>query len=100
VQAGVEVKLVPGPDGDETFVLARSADRRKKEKAIHDRFIARMAAGLTKLQASIESGRLDGHRPGARAAVAAAGAALAPAPEPFAGKKCSTWAQRRVFFAS
>jgi len=26
VQAGVEVKLVPGPDGEETFVLARSAD--------------------------------------------------------------------------
>lgn len=58
VQAGVEVKLVPGPDGDETFVLARSADRREKEKAIHDRFIARMEAGLTKLQASAESGRL------------------------------------------
>jgi len=31
VQAGVEVKRVPGPDGEETFVLARRADRRKKE---------------------------------------------------------------------
>jgi len=39
-------------------VLARSADRREKEKAIHDRFITRLKAGLTKLQASIESGRL------------------------------------------
>jgi len=58
VCAGVEVKLVPGPDGEETFVLARSADRREKEKAIHDRFFTRMAAGLTKLQASAESGRL------------------------------------------
>jgi transposase len=28
VQAGVEVKLVPGPDGQETFILARSRDRR------------------------------------------------------------------------
>lgn len=56
---GVEVKLVPGPDGEETFVLARSADRREKEKAIHDRFITRMEAGLTKLQASAESGRLS-----------------------------------------
>jgi len=55
---GVEVKLVPGPEGEETFVLARSADRREKEKAIHDRFITRMEAGLTKLQASAESGRL------------------------------------------
>jgi transposase len=58
VQAGVEVKLVPGPDGDETFVLARSADRRKKEQAMHQRFLDRMEEGLTKMRASIESGRL------------------------------------------
>jgi transposase len=58
VQAGVEVKLVPGPDGDETFILARSADRQKKEKAMHDRFLERMEAGLVKLQAGAESGRL------------------------------------------
>jgi transposase len=58
VQGGVEVKLVPGPDGDETFVLARSADRREKEKAMHQRFIERMESGLEKLKASIESGRL------------------------------------------
>jgi len=58
VQAGVEVKLVPGPDGDETFVLARSADRRKKEQAMHQRFLDRMEEALTKLQASIASGRL------------------------------------------
>jgi len=58
VQAGVEVKLVPGPDGEETFVLARSADRRKKEQAMHQRFLDRMGEALTKMQASIESGRL------------------------------------------
>jgi transposase len=58
VQAGVEVKLVPGPDGDETFILARSADRQKKEKAMHDRFLERMETGLTKLQAAAERGRL------------------------------------------
>ena len=58
VQAGVDVKLVPGPDGTETFILARSADRRKKEQAMHERFCDRMEAGLTKLRASIESGRL------------------------------------------
>ena len=58
VQAGVEVKLVPGPGGDETFVLARSADRRKKEQAMHQRFLERMEEGLTKIRASIESGRL------------------------------------------
>jgi transposase len=34
VQEGVEVQLVPGPDGTETFVSARSANRREKEKAM------------------------------------------------------------------
>ena len=58
VQAGVEVKLVPGPDGQETFILARSADRRAKEQAMHARFTARLEAGLQKLQAAAESGRL------------------------------------------
>jgi transposase len=58
VQAGVEVKLVPGPDGDETFILARSADRREKEKAMHERFIERMEVGLEKLRASAQTGRL------------------------------------------
>jgi transposase len=58
VQEGVEVKLVPGPEGDETFLLARSADRRQKEKAMHDRFVERLEEGLRKMQASAESGRL------------------------------------------
>lgn len=58
VQAGVEVKLVPGPDGEETFILARSADRQKKERAMHERFFERFEAGLQRLQRSAESGRL------------------------------------------
>jgi transposase len=58
VQAGVEVKLVPGPDGNETFVLARSADRRLKEQAMHERFLQRLQTGLQKLQAAAHSGRL------------------------------------------
>jgi transposase len=57
-QAGVEVKLVPSPEGDETFLLARSADRRAKELAMHDRFTARLEAGLKKMQAGVEAGRL------------------------------------------
>ena len=57
VQAGVEVKLVPGPDGAETFVLARSVDGRK-EQAMHQRFLERLEAGLQKLQAAAASGRL------------------------------------------
>jgi len=62
VQGGVEVKLVPGPDGDETFVLARSPDRREKEKAMHERALERLEAGLKKLRASAESGRLKDER--------------------------------------
>jgi len=58
VQGGVEVKLVPGPDGTETFILARSADRREKERSMHERFIDRMEEGLKKLAASAASGRL------------------------------------------
>ena len=58
VQAGVEVKLVAGPDGTETFVLARSKDRGQKERAMHDRFVQRMEEGLSRLQRSAASGRL------------------------------------------
>jgi transposase len=57
-QEGVDVKLVPGPDGDETFLLARSADRRAKELAMHGKFVGRLETGLQKLQASAASGRL------------------------------------------
>ncbi len=58
VQPGVEVKLVPGPGGEETFILARSADRREKEKAMHERFVERMENQLQKLQTGAQSGRL------------------------------------------
>lgn len=58
VQAGVEVKLVPGPDGTETFILARSHDRREKEKAMHERFCERMETKLQAMKASAECGRL------------------------------------------
>jgi transposase len=58
VQAGVQVKLVAGPDGEELFVLARSADRRQKEQAMHQRFMERMEAALEKMQRSAATGRL------------------------------------------
>ena len=54
VHEGLEVKLVKGPDGDETFILCRSRDRREKEKAMHDRFETRIEDALVRL-----SGRLD-----------------------------------------
>lgn len=54
VEVGIEVKLCPGPDGAETFILCRSAARREKERAMHERFERRIEEALTKL-----AGRLD-----------------------------------------
>jgi transposase len=58
VREGIQVKLVPGPEGQERFVLARSTARREKEHAMHQRFIDRMETGLQKMQRSAENGRL------------------------------------------
>ena len=50
VHAGLEVKLCPDPEGGtETFILCRSAARREKEKAMHEKFEQRIEAGLTAL---------------------------------------------------
>lgn len=49
VHEGLEVKLCPCPDGAETFILCRSAQRREKEKAMHERFEKRIEAGITKI---------------------------------------------------
>ena len=54
VEKGVEVKLRPGPDGDETFILCRSTARREKEQAMHERFEKRIEEALISL-----AGRLD-----------------------------------------
>ena len=49
VRDGLEVKLVQGPDGQETFVICRSEDRRQKENAMHERFERRIEEGLASL---------------------------------------------------
>lgn len=54
IREGLEVKLCASPDGNETFVLCRSADRTQKEKAIHDRFEKRIDKGLEKIAASCQ----------------------------------------------
>ena len=54
VQEGVEIKLVPSPDGVETFVLCRSAARREKERAMHARFLQRIEEGLERMQRDLE----------------------------------------------
>jgi transposase len=53
VQEGVEVKLARHPETDETVILCRSADRRSKEQAMHDRFSRRIEAALDRLAARI-----------------------------------------------
>jgi len=49
VHTGLEVKLVDSPDGEEVFILCRSSDRAKKEKAMHDRFEQRIEESLIKM---------------------------------------------------
>ena len=52
VHEGLEVKLCPREG--ELFVLCRSADRREKEKAMHERFVTRMEKELEKVRASCD----------------------------------------------
>jgi len=56
---GWKVKLCPVHDGDETFVLCRSRDRREKEKAMHDRFEQRIEEGLQRIASSCHRQRLE-----------------------------------------
>ena len=57
IRDGLEVKLCPSPDGEETFVLCRSRDRREKEKAMHGRFERRIEEGLQRIAAACEKQR-------------------------------------------
>jgi len=53
VREGLEVKLVPTPEGQEKFILCRSADRAAKERAMLDRQRQRLRTELAKLDASL-----------------------------------------------
>ena len=57
VQAGLEVKKVESPDGKEVFILCRSRDRAKKEKAMHDRFEQRIEESLIRMANGCENRR-------------------------------------------
>ncbi|MGD0235661.1 MAG: hypothetical protein ABSC55_14145, partial [Syntrophorhabdales bacterium] len=59
VRPGVEVRLVPSPEGtDETFVLCRSQGRKEKENAILNRFAAGLEGKLEKLKERADTGKL------------------------------------------
>ena len=57
VRDGVEAKVCAGPDGSETFLLVRSAERQQKERAMHARFCERIETALASLQRRIERGQ-------------------------------------------
>jgi transposase len=58
VRPDVEVKKVAIPQGEETYILCRTAARKEKEQAIRNRFSARMEEALQRLATTIETGRL------------------------------------------
>jgi transposase len=53
VHEGVAVKLTSHPETKETVILCRSADRRSKEQAMHDKFSRRIEEALDRLAARI-----------------------------------------------
>src|SRR6267142_1974734 len=53
-----EVKKVAIPQGEETYILCRTAGRKEKEKAIRHRFSAHMEDALKRLAKTIATGRL------------------------------------------
>jgi hypothetical protein len=57
VGEGVEVKLVAGADGEDRYLLCRSARRQAKEHAMHQRFAARIEQGLARM-----AGRIAGSK--------------------------------------
>jgi hypothetical protein len=54
VHEGLEVRITPAPSGEEVFILCRSAERRAKEQAMHERFEKRIEEGLGKIQTSCQ----------------------------------------------
>src|ERR1700681_2302672 len=58
VRPDVEVKQVAVPQGEETYILCRTAGRKEKEKAIRKRFSTKMELDLQRLQKTIAAGGL------------------------------------------
>jgi transposase len=57
IREGIEVKLTRCPETAETVILCRSADRRSKERAMHEKFSRRIEAALGRLAARIARSR-------------------------------------------
>lgn len=59
IRDGLEVKLCASPAGEEVFILCRSAQRREKEKAMHERFANKIEASLAKMAQSCSKQKRD-----------------------------------------
>jgi len=57
IREDVEVKICRGPQGNETFLLCRSAARVEKERAMHERFCTRIEAGLDRMARRIATSK-------------------------------------------
>ena len=55
IRQGLEVQRVAGADGQDTYLLCRSAERAAKEEAMRQRFEQRIEQGLQKLQAGCQT---------------------------------------------
>lgn len=58
IRPEVEVKPIPIPGGEETFILCRTAGRKQKEKAIRSGFVVKIEKALGGLQKRIAEGKL------------------------------------------
>ena len=58
VRPEVEVKKIAIPQGEETYILCRTAGRKEKEKAIRSRFSSSMERALQGLEKTMAAGRL------------------------------------------
>ncbi len=62
IREDVEVKLCPGADGTETFILCRSESRKEKDRAIRDRFAQRIREKLQSLGRRLRRARKPADR--------------------------------------
>jgi transposase len=58
VRPQVQVKLIPIPGGQETYILCKTEGRQQKEQAIRNRFASRMEKELRNLEKQVKAGRL------------------------------------------
>jgi len=57
IRDDIEVKLCPGHDGNETYILCRSEARKEKDRAIAGRFSERLRTHLDRLQRRLATAR-------------------------------------------